>query len=130
MGGGSDSLLAGRSASVELPYPPSVNTIYRRRRDGQVVLPAKVKEWKRRAGWAYKAAGGRVLHGAVSVEVELYPPADGRRRDIDNGLKCILDSFNGVAWRDDDQVSYLAVAKLAPEGKGRAVVRVKKLAGS
>lgn len=120
-------MLAGCAIDVDLPYPPSVNKIYRRRRDGQVVLPAAVKLWRKRAGWAYKAAGGRVLHGPVSVEVELYPPADGQRRDIDNGLKCILDSFNGVAWVDDQQVSYLAVAKLAAEGKGRAVVRVKKL---
>lgn len=119
--GGSDRV------TVELPYPPSVNKIYRRRKDGAVILHDRVHEWKRRAGWAYKAAGGRLLHGTIRVDIELYRPQHAARSDIDNGLKVTLDSMNGVAWRDDDQVALLVVAKLAPSGAGKMVLTVTEV---
>lgn len=91
------------------------------------MLPERVHEWKRRAGWAYRAAGGALLHGPVKVEVELYRPQHVARSDIDNGLKVTLDAMNGVAWADDDQVVLLVVAKLAPSGAGRMVLRISEV---
>ena len=115
----------------QLPYPPSVNHIYRRTGRGgrQVVLKDSVRDWRADAGWAYKAAGGRVLHGRVMVEVSLYPPAKGRVGDVDNALKATLDALKGVAYRDDEQVTMIVVVRMYREGVGKAVVRVSTVAG-
>lgn len=115
-------------ARIVLPYPPSVNSSYRHRKDGQVHLADGVRKWRTAAGWTYKAAGGKLLLGAIAMEVDLYPPDNGRRCDIDNGLKSLLDAFNGVAYKDDEQVAVLVVSKLYRDGLGRVEVTVKKMA--
>lgn len=71
---------------------------------------------------AYREAGGAMApDGApvrVTVELSKEPPsgADGVpftcKPDADNACKLVLDALNGVAWRDDAQVTALAVGKL------------------
>lgn len=44
----------------------------------------------------------------VSVYISMN---DRRRRDIDGGLKSLLDALNGIVWRDDNQIMELHVYK-------------------
>ena len=47
----------------------------------------------------------------------LYGPCD-KKPDCDNIAKSVLDALNGLAYKDDKQVSYLSVEKLyGPENK-------------
>ena len=61
----------------------------------------------------------RKLMGDVSVEIDLYPP-DRRRRDIDNPLKCLLDSMTHAGvYEDDSQIKDIELhmrEPMPPEG--------------
>ncbi len=75
---------------VTLPFPPSVNALYRAV-GGRSILSERYRKWKAEAGAELMAQRARPVLGPVSVLVELCPK-DKRRRDIDNaGFKAILD---------------------------------------
>lgn len=77
---------------------------------------------KRILTWAGKAAKhdfewqvrqqykGVILTGDCKVEIVAYYK-DNRRRDIDNGLKMVLDSLTGIVLKDDSQISDLHIQK-------------------
>ncbi len=53
---------------------------------------------------------------------------DGRRADVDNLAKNVLDSCNRVLWDDDRQVDHLAVCRHPPDkANPRTVVRVERI---
>lgn len=108
----------------EVSYPPSVNNLYYNAGRGRRKT-AGAKKWSTDCGWRYKAAGGRLLEGKVSVLINLYPPDDGRTRDVDNPIKVTLDSLKGVAWKDDSQVIAVAAIRFPAQSKvGRAEVKI------
>ena len=76
--------------NVELPFPPSINHLWRR--FGNRTLLSK-------HGRTYRARvcallqGIKPLAGNLSVVIDMYPP-DRRRRDVDNIQKAFsLDKF-------------------------------------
>jgi Holliday junction resolvase RusA-like endonuclease len=109
--------------TLQAGYPPSAN--HSRFKSGK--LKQSVIDYRRNLGWLYKAAGGTRIAGPVYLEVELYKPAVASPYDVDNALHNILNGLKGVAFEDDDQVSLLVVAKMWPDGRGRIVLRVKKI---
>lgn len=77
-------------ADFRLPFPPSVNALYRAV-GGRSILSAAYRAWKLEAGKVLMSQRPRKFAGQVSVEVQLCPP-NKRRRDIDNaGFKAVLD---------------------------------------
>ena len=63
-----------------------------------------------RAGWAAIAGPGRPwLAGAARVVVRQGYTAD--RRDVDGGVKLLLDAARGILWPDDRAVARLSLAK-------------------
>ena len=44
----------------------------------------------------------------------MYTPYD-KRPDCDNLAKSILDALNGLAYKDDKQITYLSIEKLYGE---------------
>ena len=90
------------AVSVELPWPPSVNRYYRVFRN-RILISRDGRKYRM---MVVSRLGGinRKLTGEVSVEIDLYPP-DRRRRDIDNPLKCLLDSMTHAGvYEDDSQI--------------------------
>ena len=81
----------------------------------------------------YERAGGKLMDGPVRVMVRAYYPIpkstskllraemiDGDvlprcKPDIDNVCKAVLDGLNGVAYKDDTQVSMLVAERLYGE---------------
>lgn len=61
--------------------------------------------------------GHEPLVGPLSVEVDIWvrKPKTTKllfpRADIDNYLKAIFDSFNGILWHDDTQITYVHAMK-------------------
>lgn len=110
---------------IRTSYPPSANHS-RKFHSRKLTEPAM--EFQRSIGWLYRAAGGKRHDGPVAMEIELYKPAVKVPYDIDNALMNIFNGLKGIAYRDDDQVTLLTVAKMWPDGAGRAVIRLKKIA--
>jgi crossover junction endodeoxyribonuclease RusA len=113
------------AGAVCLPYPPSVNHMYRRA-GNRVVLSPEVRAWRDKAHWYLRLAGiVQVLDGPVAVSVLAYRPR--RRGDIDNLAKAILDGLNGFAYTDDAQVVYLSMTRYDDARNPRVLVRVSRV---
>lgn len=97
---------------LTLPYPPSVNRMWRQFR-GRAILSKAGREYKERASRCATFGYGVIeyLQGDVMVHIRAYMP-DARRRDIDNLPKMVLDAMTaGGVWRDDSQVKKLTIER-------------------
>src|ERR1700693_2596194 len=85
---------------VLLPWPPSVNAIWRRGR-GRTYRNPKYVAWIKEAGWAIKAARGRKIKGAFRAESHIVPP--NLRSDLDNFVKPVLDLAQKMELIENDK---------------------------
>ena len=119
---------------IELPYPPSVNTYWRHKAVKQgnkyiaiVYTSEKGKAYRKEVALLCKCAGVNPMSGRLSVRVELYAP-DRRTRDIDNGMKSLLDALEyGGAYENDSQIDKLDIARMERIKGGKAVVQITQL---
>lgn len=88
---------------LTLPYPPSTNHLYIRTRTGRVSLSARAVNYRATArAIAMEAGHNQPIAGTVAIFLDVFRPQ--RRGDLDNILKALLDSLNGIAWNDDSQI--------------------------
>ena len=92
-------------------------------RNGRVWTPAKFKEYEKKIAKAYTDWGGQLREGPVEICVAVYrelpksrskktvSEPDTFKPDIDNILKIVMDALNGVAYKDDSQVTKVYIAK-------------------
>ena len=116
---------------IELPWPPSVNTMWRTPRTG----PLAGRTMLSKEGRDYRKAveqtvmlqrAGKVGDARVAVDIEVRMP-DKRRRDLDNLPKAVLDSLTHVGlWDDDSQIDDLRIWRSDRKG-GVVIVRVREL---
>ena len=102
----------GEAISFELPWPPSVNRYYRH--VGPRVLISR--EGRRYRMMCVSRLGGVFpkLEGKVKLTGEFFPP-DARKRDLDNVLKCMIDSLvHAGLMRDDSQIKHIDVQMMSP----------------
>jgi Holliday junction resolvase RusA-like endonuclease len=115
------------SVKLTLPYPPTVNT-YWRRVGPKTLISKRGREYRAsleslamtmdRSQWP--------MTEPLRVAVFLYPP-DKRRRDIDNVLKALLDGIGHMGvYQDDSQILRLEVTKMH-SGKGEVVVVIENM---
>jgi len=104
-----------------LPFPPLLNRYYRHWR-GRTVISSEGRAYKLGALVRAKSQGMPVLEGEVSLSVTFFRKA--RRGDIDGGLKCLLDSLQGVAYRNDSQIRELHALQLEDPKNPRVRVTV------
>lgn len=116
---------------LELPWPPSVNHY---KIMGRYNTPATktfyadvwVKVCQENATKAVKSCFKSTID--LEVILTLHPP-DKRRRDIDNGIKLILDSLQRSGLiADDYQISRLTVERRGIVKQGKVIVRIKEYA--
>jgi len=68
------------------------------------------------------------LSGQLSVHLEFYckrpktTKRDTPRGDIDNYMKGILDSANGILWGDDDQIVKCSGKKVYEDEHGTRII--------
>lgn len=114
---------------VALPYPPSTNRMWRNYRNA-VVLSEVGKSYKQAAALLAKSAGMKPVDYDVAVVITLHPKtnkdgsASGIVIDLDNSLKIVLDSLQGVGYVNDKQIKRLAAAYGAPMKDGGLTVAV------
>jgi crossover junction endodeoxyribonuclease RusA len=98
-----------------LPFPPSGNRYWRHGR-GRTYKGEQARQYQESAAWVAKLAGATLHNGAVGLELRFYRPQ--RRGDLDNRLKVLLDSLEGVLYNNDGQIkelhAYLADSKANP----------------
>ena len=64
-----------------------------------------------------------MLEGEICAKIKFYR-ATKRRIDLDNLLKPILDSLNGIAYKDDSQVTEIIALKYVDKSNPRAEVTI------
>ena len=116
-----------------LPYPPTVNHYWKtsvirkgRRHVPHVYIDLEGQEYRKRVKWYLE--GIPTVEGLVNVIIVVNPP-DKRRRDLDNLLKCLLDSLTHAGlWADDSQVDRIALfrGEVIPGGQVSLVVEQQK----
>ena len=92
----------------------------------------------------YQEQDGRYLEGAIRADIIVYhaiPSSYPKKRvqaikegleyprkkpDTDNIAKIILDSLNGIAYKDDSQIIELTVLKRYTENKERVEMELKE----
>jgi len=111
-----------------LPYPPSVNRLYRTIIRGKRAMPIKSAE--HRAYMLAVAAGTAVqpwpADKRLAVSLRLYRPR--RIGDIDGPIKTLFDALNGRAWVDDSQVVELHIQRLDDKARPRVEVSIREAA--
>src|SRR4029077_512267 len=115
--------------TLELPYPPTVNTYWRH-------VGSKVHV--SRAGLVFRKAvkarlevlalkGLKPFSGPLTLVIDAYPP-DNRKRDIDNLLKATLDSLqHGGLYADDNQINRIVIQRCWVVPGGELVVHVEEM---
>jgi crossover junction endodeoxyribonuclease RusA len=86
---------------IILPYPPSLNRLYRTV-NGRMLLSSVGRDYKEECGWKAVAQKVKPLEGELEISLVFYRPQ--KRGDLDNSLKAFLDALNGIAYRDDAQI--------------------------
>lgn len=85
----------------------SVNNRYYR----NFSLKKQYKEFKECLSWEAKIQMQGKYAFKCPIRCEIYILYKGRNPDIDNYLKPILDSMNGIVYEDDKQIERLIVYK-------------------
>jgi crossover junction endodeoxyribonuclease RusA len=114
--------------TIELPYPPSVNHYWRR--VGHTVLISRAgRRFRDDVIRLCRASGLALLPGALTVEVDVYPP-DNRRRDLDNIQKALFDAMaHGGLYDDDSQLTRIVLTRMPALPRGKVVVRISPFTG-
>ena len=85
-----------------LPWPPTVNGIWRRS-GARIHKSPKYEEWRQAASVALRRASPpKMIPGSVSIELRLYGPSR-RSYDIDNRAKAVLDLLQSEEVIEDDR---------------------------
>ncbi|MRJ06238.1 MAG: hypothetical protein C6I01_01800 [Epsilonproteobacteria bacterium] len=108
--------------------PPSVNNYWGAKCVGERVrrwLSKEGREFKELVNWVGRAGNVRPITGEVELEVVFYISRD---RDLDNFLKSLLDSLQGVTYFNDKQVyKILAEKKRVKKGEERVEVIIREI---
>lgn len=109
---------------LRLPFPPSVNS-YWRRKDNLYFLSPAGKRF--RASVIAMLAGCDTLRGRLSVRLLLILP-DRRERDIDNYLKGTLDALaKAKLFASDNQIDELYVVRGPVKPPGACEIEITEL---
>ena len=106
----------GGAIVLHLPFPPSVNMIWRGRRHGTwtVYKSRKYKDWIRQAGlqWILQSRNmdKKEIHGKFNAKIVLAAP-DKRIRDVDNYAKVLLDFAKTMRIIDDDRFCHKLISE-------------------
>lgn len=113
------------SVSYRLPFPLSVNNLFRTLPNGLRVKTGKYKAWMKVASDAVKSQGVVSIGGPVSVTVLVVRP-DRRKRDLDNLLKAVLDTLVLLGVIEDDSVIERILIEWHSDNLGGCLVEIRE----
>lgn len=115
-------LASDQDLSFDLPYPPSVNRIWRsstKSAGKQVYIAPSYRKWKDHANALLMTKRGWMLRrivGPFSVDIALCPPKGHPRGDLDNRIKAVLDFLQAATIISNDKHCQMICAHWALEG--------------
>jgi len=103
---------------LNLPFPPSVNTYYRRGAHA-TYMSKQGREYKAKVADYIVESGTPKLGAArLALDIVLWPK-DKRKYDIDNRIKALLDSLQDAGvFDDDEQIDQINIFRGSGEVKG------------
>lgn len=115
----------GAYLKFRLPFPPTVNSLFRNFARGRVKT-GRYKNWIKLAYEKFINQVYGQISGRVAIKVLLFRP-DQRKRDLDNYLKALLDFLVAQGVIEDDSVVQSIVIAWAKEKKteGESWVEIK-----
>lgn len=119
--------------TLTLNYPPSINHYYMRLKNRVVIAP-RGQEYRTNQVLSIKMQlykqSLKFIDTPLKCTIDLYLP-DKRKRDIDNILKCLLDTLTySEVYADDSLIYDLHVIKHKFESKATSnfvIVKLEKL---
>lgn len=87
--------------TLTLPYPPSANRMWRRQ-GRHMALSQEARDYKQEVALLALASGCEPLEGDIEITLHVYRPR--KAGDLDNRIKAVWDSLNGIAYHDDKQI--------------------------
>ena len=110
-----------------LPYPPTVNTYWRRRDNTYFVSKAGERYCRDVALIVREQRLKLNLSGRLAIKIIAEPP-DKRRRDLDNILKAPLDALTHAGLLiDDEQFDEINIVRGQLVPGGRLGVKIYKI---
>ena len=111
---------------VFLPWPPSANA-YWRVGNNRVYVSRKAKEYKAQVQGIFLAEKLRRRQGPVSLGLVITFPKDKRTatRDLDNCIKVLTDSVEGLAFENDNLIRIIMARKDGISGKGGVMAYIR-----
>ena len=107
-----------------LPYPPTVNTNWRRR-GSTYFISEEGKRYRRTVALIVRQQRLKLsLSGRLVIRIIAEPP-DKRRRDLDNILKAPLDALTHAGLlMDDEQFDEINIVRGQPVSGGRLEIKI------
>lgn len=113
--------------TYRLPWPPSVNRIWRAVA-GRIVLSDAARRYAILAGNALPAGLVEPLRGRLAVQLTMCPPARVRDWDIANREKILCDTLTKQrVWIDDEQIDAMLILRGNPDGDGYVDILIQEL---
>lgn len=116
---------------LDLPYPPSVNKIWRSSAAlsaNRVHLSPSYVKWKNEADGLLMTTPGwqrMRLSGPFTIEIDLCPPTKYPRGDLDNRIKATLDYLERVNVIVNDRLCLRLTAQWVEQDRAPHGCRVK-----
>ena len=112
-----------KSVCITLPYPPSANRYWRTFR-GRTTVSEEAKDYKSAAKQIALLSGASVHKCAVAVTIRIYRPR--KSGDLDNRIKVLLDSMNGILYDDDKRIVEIHAYRYEDKSNPRAEIEVRE----
>lgn len=109
---------------LTLPSPPSANRLWRNCR-GVMVKSEAARQYALDVAVLARAARVRPLEGDVKVIMAVY--RQRKAGDLDNKIKIVLDSLQGLAFENDSQVVKIEAHRYDDARNPRVEVTVEKI---
>jgi crossover junction endodeoxyribonuclease RusA len=92
---------------LALPFPPSVNGIWRGGKGGRHFLSPRYKAWKQEAAQCARLQSKKHISGPYALQLNFMRP-DKRIRDLGNLEKAVSDLLVECGYiRDDSEAQYI-----------------------
>ena len=114
------------TARLTLPYPPSVNRMWRRY-NGLTVTAEDVRAYKKTVAYECRQVGVTLLHGPLTLYLDFYRPQ--RSGDLSNRIKVVEDALIGIAYTDDSQIVEIHARRFDDKHNPRVEVTISPQEG-
>ena len=112
-----------RHVCLTLPPPVSANR-YWRKYNNRMVVSAEARAYKQEVALLAAQQIDEPMTGSVSIYLDVY--RQHRRGDLDNRLKVVLDSLQGIVYHDDKQIAEIHVVRHEDRKNPRVEVQVSE----